>query len=80
LKITGRVAFLTLFSGYQPPPAIVATHPHDVLDELEAGGFAAVLEEAAAEWQGVLASLMAHSRSALNQLSLPQDRRAKAIS
>jgi hypothetical protein len=27
LKIAGRVGFLTLFSGYQPPPAIVATHP-----------------------------------------------------
>jgi len=27
LKIAGRVAFLTLFSGYQPSPAIVATHP-----------------------------------------------------
>src|SRR5262245_55424152 len=27
LKIAGRVAFLTLFSGYQPPLAIVATHP-----------------------------------------------------
>jgi hypothetical protein len=29
LKIAGRVAFLTLFSGYQPPPAIVATHPFE---------------------------------------------------
>ena len=31
MKIAGRVAFLTLFSGYQPPPAIVATHPYERL-------------------------------------------------
>ena len=32
MKIAGRVAFLTLFSGYQPPPAIVATHPYIAFD------------------------------------------------
>jgi hypothetical protein len=31
LKIAGRVDFLTLFSGYQPPPAIVATHPANTI-------------------------------------------------
>jgi len=27
LKIDGRIAFFTISSGYQPPPAKVATHP-----------------------------------------------------
>ena len=31
LKITGRIAFFMISSGYQPPPAKVATHPCVVL-------------------------------------------------
>ena len=27
LKIAGRIACFTMSSGYQPPPALVATHP-----------------------------------------------------
>jgi len=34
LKIADRVAFLTLFSGYQPRSAIVATHPFQTLQVL----------------------------------------------
>jgi hypothetical protein len=27
LKIAGRIAFFTISSGYQAPPAKIATHP-----------------------------------------------------
>ena len=34
LKIAGRIACFTMSSGYQPPPALVATHPRNILDHL----------------------------------------------
>ena len=37
LKISGRTAFFTISSGYQPPPAQVATHPPDRHDSAAAG-------------------------------------------
>jgi hypothetical protein len=38
LKIAGRIAFFTFSPGYQPPPAKVATHPQEHIEDTESGG------------------------------------------